>query len=207
VLPIITSQILAHAQMPIPPEAAAAAVGAHPGDRIVISGVTVAGPPPSTAAWPVRPSISSLAGGTTIWDFDVVNWQALAYDPAGALKAAIRLPIPPANVGASLDHPATLGTSWTLQTMLDADGRLWMEPFDTPKAAPTSRPAPNEVAPFHPAVARMWGLSPDGRLLGSIEIPGGVRVLELGEDFLLGLRQQATGEMALVTYRIHPPSL
>lgn len=52
----------------------------------------------------------------------------------------------------------------------DAAGNLWVERYRTPSEGPTT-----------------WMVfAPDGRPLGTVETPAGVRLLEIGEDYILG---------------------
>ena len=61
----------------------------------------------------------------------------------------------------------------TSELLLDADGNLWMRHFTRP-----GEPKPR------------WGIfSLEGRYLGELETPEGVRVLEIGTDYLLGLHR------------------
>jgi hypothetical protein len=61
----------------------------------------------------------------------------------------------------------------TSELLLDADGNLWMRHFARP----------GETKP-------RWGIfSLEGRYLGELETPEGVRVLEIGSDYLLGLHR------------------
>ena len=55
----------------------------------------------------------------------------------------------------------------------DAAGNLWVREYDFPRA---ERPAP------------LWTVfDPEGRVLGFIETPPGLRIAQIGEDFILGL--------------------
>ena len=64
------------------------------------------------------------------------------------------------------------------EIMSDAAGYLWVREFEPPKEA---GPAP------------VWTVfSPDGRVLGFVETPPGLKIYEVGEDYLLG---HAEGEL------------
>ena len=54
----------------------------------------------------------------------------------------------------------------------DATGHLWVREYDFPGEA---RPAP------------LWTVfGPEGRVLGCIETPPGLRIFEIGADYILG---------------------
>jgi hypothetical protein len=196
-LPIVTSQVLTFFTMPS--EMARAVTNAGAGTRTVTLGMGL----PATAAWPVQPSSTALAAGESIWDFDVLRWQVISYDKAGAMKAAVRLPVPAANVGASASAPVSIRDAWKLLTMLDDDGQLWMERSDTPRAAAMIRPPLGDPEPQN-TPAQLWGFATNGALIGSIDIPGGVRVLEIGPNFILGLQRRPSGDFNVVLYRLRP---
>ena len=60
-----------------------------------------------------------------------------------------------------------------LSTILsDASGNLWVREYDFPRE---QRPAP------------LWTVfDPEGRVLGFIETPEGLRIGQIGEDYILG---------------------
>jgi hypothetical protein len=160
--------------------------------------------PPRITSWPVRPSTTSLASDSTIWDIDVMLWRIVTYDGSGRPRVVIHPPIPPANVTAQADHPTPLDSSWMLLTLLDDSGRLWMEPFDMPRPD-RDRPPAGTRPTIIPRVtaSRLWGFGPDGALLGGMEVPAGLRVLQIGPDFIFGLERRE-GKIAAVTYRLRP---
>lgn len=69
-------------------------------------------------------------------------------------------------------------------------GRFWVEQYPFPIVSP----------------GRWTVFEPDGRLLGSVNVPTGVRILDIGTDYVLGLRRDSVGRelvelFALTTVR------
>ncbi len=84
-------------------------------------------------------------------------------------------------VPAPLEHPLFRSL------FLDSAGHLWVGPG----RGRTDAPARNAFLVF----------APTGRMLGTVDVPA-VRVLEIGEDVLLGVREDALGVQILEVYRI-----
>ena len=71
--------------------------------------------------------------------------------------------------------------------MSDAAGYLWVREFEPPKEA---GPAP------------VWTIfSPEGRVLGFVETPPGLKIYEIGEDYILG---HAEGELDVEMIQVWP---
>ena len=63
--------------------------------------------------------------------------------------------------------------------MGDATGHLWVREYDFPRE---ERPVP------------LWTVfDPDGRVLGFVETPPGLGILEIGEDYILGRAEDDLG--------------
>ena len=70
-------------------------------------------------------------------------------------------------------HPAYRGAR------SDAAGYLWVREYDFP---------------FEPRPAPLWTVfDPDGRMLGLLETPMGLRIDEIGEDYILGVARDELG--------------
>ena len=64
------------------------------------------------------------------------------------------------------------------QIIPDALGHLWVQEYDLPREERTSA---------------LWTVfDPEGRVLGFVETPAGLRIYEIGEDYILG---QATDDL------------
>lgn len=73
------------------------------------------------------------------------------------------------------------------EIMSDAAGYLWVREYEPPKEA---GPAP------------VWTVfSPEGRVLGFVETPAGLKIYEIGEDYLLG---HAEGELDVEMIQVWP---
>ena len=73
------------------------------------------------------------------------------------------------------------------EIMSDAAGYLWVREYEPPK----------EAGP-----ALVWTVfSPEGRVLGFVETPAGLKVYEIGEDYLLG---HAEGELDVEMIQVWP---
>lgn len=73
--------------------------------------------------------------------------------------------------------------------MVDPDGDLWVRPFHVPGSDPPP----------------WWVFDPQGELLGSVAIPEGIEVLEIGGDYLLGLAADALGVQRVELYPLIKP--
>ena len=73
------------------------------------------------------------------------------------------------------------------EIMSDAAGYLWVREYEPPKEA---GPAP------------LWTVfSPAGRVLGFVETPAGLKIYEIGEDYVLG---HAEGELDVEMIQVWP---
>jgi hypothetical protein len=69
----------------------------------------------------------------------------------------------------------------------DPEGVLWVQ---------TSAPGDS--------VTRLRALSPEGGLLGDVEVTAEMNILEIGRTYILGAYRTAAGEAHLAVYRVHP---
>ena len=74
---------------------------------------------------------------------------------------------------------------------VDAEGYLWV--------------GTRSLGPAHPN--RFEVFAPDGRLLGGVELPAGVRLVDIGVEYVLGVRQDELGVPFVELYALHRGTL
>lgn len=121
---------------------------------------------------------------------EAVTPEELEAARAARLRTIGRSPVAErllAQIDASLPDPTTRPAYGAL--LVDEPGHLWVGEYPWGGAAGRG------------AVSRVWTIfDPEGRMLGEVRVPEGVRLLQVGEEHLLGARRDADGSERVLLY-------
>ncbi|HUH11746.1 MAG TPA: hypothetical protein VMK65_01495 [Longimicrobiales bacterium] len=120
--------------------------------------------------------------GRPVHPDDLERWRSR--DRARAEERGGDWPQRTARLHANLPEPATMPTHGQLH--VDTEGNLWVEEYRTPWEE-----------------ARRYGVyAPDGALLARAELPDGLHPLELGPDYVIGVRRDALDVEYVEVYHV-----
>lgn len=158
----------------------------------------------------------SLSGDTLLWIGDGAEHEARAYDPTGSLRRIVRWPetdrsfgqaereeyfqsmleqVPPGTTQAEIaegrrqfeEQPWPERLPAFTDLIADRAGHLWLREFDE----------------LPPDTTHRWLVfDGGGRLLGRVSFPQGLRVYEIGEDYVLGVARNELDEERVVQHRL-----
>jgi hypothetical protein len=145
--------------------------------------------------WPYL-APQALVGPGVIWLFDAVSWELRVVADSGKDRAIVRPPLPDRLTGLSLGSRVLADSVYRLELVVDDQGRLWMD------SGNNAVPAVNEFG------SREWFVfEKDGRLLGSVKMPGGFRPFDIRGNELLGLyRPSAFAGSAAAVFKFTAPA-
>jgi hypothetical protein len=157
-----------------------------------------------------RASVQGVAE-ELLWVGTTDRYEVRAYTPLGELVRIVRrrheaVPVTEADVEASLEE--------TLSTVEDEERRAWFRAQYGEMPIPATMPAYASLRAGrdgHVWILRYAGprdegpprwdvFEPEGRWLGTVDLPEGLRVFEIGDDYVLGSRRD---ELDVERVRLH----
>jgi hypothetical protein len=102
------------------------------------------------------------------------------HDWEGALRRIVRLPLPPGTVSdstrAATERPIADVQPVMRRFVMDRRGHMWIAPYREDPAVPADS---------------LYLVNAEGAFLGSVALPAGLRPVDIGEDWVLGLWRDA----------------
>lgn len=139
--------------------------------------------------WPYTARDQVVAAANNIWRFDPIKWELQNFDLQGNLISITRPALPDRLKNAILGGVIEGRTS-NATVMVDDEGNLWMD------AGVDRNPTPLN---FDTQVWAVFGT--DGRQLGSVQIPVGMRLHSIQRGALLGsYRESQTSRVMLAGF-------
>ena len=196
-------------------------LGLFPAGRVVVTQVEMLGRSfPMPLPVPFSPTTVVAAGPDAVYVGTTDTYEIRAFSPAGELQRLIRRDVPGRPVTkadqeeftarlrdlpggnammnpvmeqfrkamSEAEYPETMPAYSNL--LVDADGNLWVADHPGAKTMPTP-----------------WAVfTPEGRLLGTVTMPEGFQVREIGSDYVLGQKADDTEIEHIVLYQLIKPS-